>query len=136
MSYDSYSAKVQKAIGFAEISALKRVEGLMKNRIHNRGQNSEDTSIGTYSVGWAKKRKAKGRQVAYVDLQVEGNLIRGYSVGIFEGQNALGFTSELYPLIREKQEENYGSIFNLTPTEKEQMNKAFMTELKIQLNVT
>jgi hypothetical protein len=132
MSYDSYLEKVKKAIPIAEISSLKRVEGLVKLRVHNKGRNSEDTQIGTYSPGWAKVRRSRGKQVNFVDLQFEGDLIRGYSVGIHEGDNAFGFTSELEK--RAKMEAKYGPVFFLTQAEKEQMLKTYNQEIKIQLN--
>jgi hypothetical protein len=57
----------------------KRLEGIMKNRIFNKGIDSSGSKIGKYkSKKWIKKRSESGRQTDFVDLQFEGNLFRSF----------------------------------------------------------
>jgi hypothetical protein len=60
----------------------KDLEGRMKQRIFNKGKNTEEKPIGKYtSKWWIKVRKEgsakfpqKGRQTSYVDLEYTGDL--------------------------------------------------------------
>lgn len=53
----------------------KDIEGRMKQRIFNKGLNTNDSPIGKYkSKSWIKKRSSKGRSVSKVDLEFSGDL--------------------------------------------------------------
>lgn len=53
----------------------KDLEGRMKQRIFNKGLDSNDRLIGKYkSKQWIKTRQQKGRTVQNVDLEFSGNL--------------------------------------------------------------
>lgn len=53
----------------------KDIEGRMKQRIFNKGLNSNENPIGKYkSKSWIKKRSSKGRSVSKVDLEFSGDL--------------------------------------------------------------
>tara|TARA_Y100000361_G_C11162000_1_gene348097 strand:+ start:27335 stop:27790 length:456 start_codon:yes stop_codon:yes gene_type:complete len=76
-------SKVVSAIRSREGEALlltaKRLEGIMKRRIFNDGKATSGSLIGKYkSKSWKKKRSDRGRQVATVDLQFTGDLIRSF----------------------------------------------------------
>lgn len=59
----------------------KDLEGRMKSRIFNKGQNSQGQAIGEYkSKYWIKKRKEGGRQVKKVDLENTGELRKSIQV--------------------------------------------------------
>ncbi len=69
--------------------AAKRLEGLMKRRIFNKGQDNEGVSIGPYiSASWIKKRAEGGRQTKYVDLQNKGDLLRSFTT-VRDGDEAV-----------------------------------------------
>lgn len=53
----------------------KDLEGRMKQRIFNKGLNSQNQSIGKYkSKSWIKTRSNRGRSVQKVDLEFSGDL--------------------------------------------------------------
>ena len=53
----------------------KLLEGEMRQRIFNKGLNSNATKIGKYKAkAWEKKRAETGRQTDYVDLEYTGQL--------------------------------------------------------------
>lgn len=53
----------------------KDIEGRMKQRIFNKGLNTNENPIGKYkSKSWIKKRSSKGRSVSKVDLEFSGDL--------------------------------------------------------------
>lgn len=113
-----------KSIDAAEIAALKFLEGRIKFRVHNSGLKPEGQQIGQYSEGYKKVRKARGRQVGYVDLQFEGNLIKGYTTGITSdtGANCIGFINEAETRKAAENEARFGApIF--APGD-EEINKA------------
>lgn len=116
-----------EAIQGAEVAALNRIGGLMKSRIHNKGGNTEGGKIGDYtSASWIKKRKSKGRQVAYVDLEFEGDLRTGYGIGTTEDNaNCLGFYSDFIQERSAKMERLYGTVFFPSETELDDGSKQY-----------
>lgn len=97
VDYQNVVDAYAKSIDAAEVAALLFLEGRIKFRVHNSGQKPEGQQIGTYKPFTIRKRRAKGRQVGYVDLQFEGNLINGYKVGVTAdtGNNCLGFINDV-----------------------------------------
>lgn len=109
---------IVKSRNRAEISALKTVEGLMKVRIHNRGQSTEAGLIGRYRSRWRQVRLNAGLQVAYKDLEFTGDLKRNVTVGVSDGENVLGFRNTKARLIAQGQEQQTKKEI-YTPTERE-----------------
>lgn len=71
------------------IETAKRLEGSMKARVFNRGQNTDEEFIGQYkSKYWIKKRSEGGRQVSKVDLEDTGSL-RNSIKPLMDGQDAV-----------------------------------------------
>lgn len=85
------SANIDAELERVEISTLKTLEGDMKRRIHNDGEDSFGKSMGGYSKAWAIVRKEQGRQIAKKDLQFTGDLFERVVVGKSENQNVLGY---------------------------------------------
>lgn len=95
--------EIQKAIDEVandleiQILALNAVVGVIKNRIHNQGKDSENNQLGKargstkYSPLHKKNRTAKGRQVSKIDLQFTDNLFNSYQVGLSDGKAVIGF---------------------------------------------
>lgn len=72
---DQISREITNYKGDLLLLGGKYLEGEMKQRIFNRGLNSNETSIGAYkSKWWKKKRGERGNQVGYVDLEFTGDL--------------------------------------------------------------
>jgi hypothetical protein len=118
---------IVRAANRAEIAALKSLEGAMKVRVHNDG-GAEDGQIGRYSPGYAKLRRRKGRQVAYVDLALTDELAAGYTVGkTLNDHNALGFTDDFSAYKARKNEEHFDKvIFAPTKDEEDEMDRTYI----------
>lgn len=73
------------------LAGVKDLEGRMKSRIFNKGLNSDNSKIGTYSKGWSfirkngkpvkgtkgkQRQKPDGLQTSYIDLEFTGDLRR------------------------------------------------------------
>lgn len=84
---------------------LKLEEGLMKQRVFNEGEAADGTKLGNYrSKSHAKKRRLRGRQTGYKDLEFEGDLRRSLTVGTNGGDVVLGFSTDKGRLIAAYQE--------------------------------
>lgn len=101
---------------FIEIPTLLEIERSMKMRIHNEGKDSDDNILGTkndrkgkYSPGYERyKGRKKGTGDMYpINLQFEGDLIKGYTVGTTNNKNVLKFQDDLSVTKAAKQELNY-----------------------------
>jgi len=64
-----------------EITAFE-VSAMHKQRVFNRGEGSQGERLNYKSEYWKDRRKAKGRQVDYVDFEFEGTLRRSLKVGL------------------------------------------------------
>ena len=114
VDYSDVVKTFANAIDECEIAACLRIEGLIKRRVHTLGQKGDGSQIGQYQRDSYKKlRKSKGRQIQYVDLQFEGDLIRGYATGKTDdtGANCVGFVNELSQNKAEGNEARFGAIF-------------------------
>lgn len=75
MKLDELGKQISNYKGDLLLLGGKYLEGEMKQRIFNRGQNSDDASIGAYkSKWWKKKRTERGNQTGFVDLEFSGDL--------------------------------------------------------------
>lgn len=120
VDYSDVVKTFASAIDECEIAACLRIEGLIKRRVHTQGQKGDGSQIGQYQRDSYKKlRKSKGRQIQYVDLQFEGDLIRGYATGKTDdtGANCVGFTNDFETEKAFKMERIYGQVF--APSEDE-----------------
>jgi len=119
-----------------EIPALKEAEGAIKRRIHNDGQDSEGNRIGIkskrgglYSKGYERRKgKIVGAGNLYpINLQLRGDLLKGYTVGIFQGRNVLKFQDELSQKKAGWNEENYNTeLFKPSQQELEDVQEVWI----------
>lgn len=136
VDYSDVVKTMAGAIDNAEKAALLFLEGKIKFRVHNSGQKPDGAKIGNYSDGYKKVRRAKGRQVDYVDLQFLGNLIKGYTVGVTEdtGSNCLGFINEAETSKAGENEARFGApIFAPSEQEVDSAMKSYTAVLDQQL---
>jgi hypothetical protein len=95
---------------------LKELEGSTKQRVHNKGKDSEGNIIGIkgknggkYSPGYEKKKGKKvGNGNLYpINLQYKGDLFREFTVGLESGKYVLKFQTELSSIKVAAAEKNY-----------------------------
>jgi len=93
---------------------------LISERIQNRGQRTDGALIGggVYTKQWAKQRRKKGRQTAYIDLTMTGAMLdRGFTVILGENGWGLGFLDPKQGLKMEGLTKHFGDL--VAPTEEE-----------------
>lgn len=126
------------AISRPAFAALKRLEGEMKRRVHQNGQDVNGQQLktfskkklGSYSLAYGKKRDKAGRQVSVKDLEFHGNLRRAITVGTYENGYALGFLYDKARLIAEGQEgQTRTTIFAPSDEERQLMMDIFIDQL-------
>lgn len=87
--FGTIAAQLQAKKGDWLIETAKRLEGSMKVRIFNNGQNTAEAPIGNYkSKYWIKKREDRGAQTGYVDLEYRSNL-RNSIKPLMDGDDAV-----------------------------------------------
>ena len=95
---------------------LKELEGSTKQRVHNKGQDSDGDTIGSkgkrggkYSPGYEKRKGKKvGSGNLYpINLQYSGDLLREFTVGLSGGKYVLKFQTELAAIKVGAAEKNY-----------------------------
>ena len=96
-----------KDIDRIHIPYLKEIEGSTKQRIHNKGKDSEGNTIGVknkrhgrYSPGYEKRKgKIAGGHLYPINLQLHGDLLKSFTVGTKAGAPVLEFndTAVSYP---------------------------------------
>lgn len=104
------------------------VGGDMKNRIHIQGQKADGEQIGTYSAQYLKlrqkkyKRSADPKVILSLTRQMENDfgLVATDPIKTQTGYG-LGFKNPLDTVKAEHMEQLYGSIYSLTPKEKQQV---------------
>lgn len=117
-----------------EIPPLLEIEGAMKQRIHNNGISSDGTAIGDkYSRGY---ERFKGRKVGQgdlypINLQLEGDLIKGYTTGNKGGENVLMFADDFSRDKAGWNEKNYNKvIFKPSEVEVEDGGEIFQSQVR------
>lgn len=119
----------QGAGGIALVAAI-RAMAVYKRRIFNDGLTSSGVAIGRYSQEWSEVRRARGRQVSYVDLQFTGELFESIQVGtrdnrvVIETKNRLNF--EKVENIEQKFKKD---IFSFGANERDAYTKGIELEL-------
>lgn len=105
----------------------------LRTRIFNRGEATEGEGIGDYkNLSYRKYRESRGRQVSYVDLELDGDLRRAITTGVSGKDVVLGITNDTEAGIAAKQEERYKKqIFTPSNEEEKQGELAFLAELDI-----
>lgn len=96
---------------------LKDIEGSTKQRIHNKGKDSNNQIIGTnskrggkYSPGYEKRKsKIVGSNIYPINLQLKGDLLRSFTVGISNGVYVLRFQDDQNTLKAAYNEERYNA---------------------------
>lgn len=135
---------LEKRRDFIEIPALKEAEGSMKQRIHNLGKDSDGRRIGLnnkragkYSPGYEKRKiKIVGANNIYpINLQLKGDLIKGYTVGRSGERNVLEFQDELSRKKAGWAEENYKTeLFKPSDQELEDIKEVWLLQFEDAMN--
>jgi len=131
---------------------------LIKDRVQQKGEKSDGSQIGTYSdKGNAGKiarsfgsianqrqqraggfsgsykefRQRLGRQTAYVDLTLTGDMLRNFTIiPISQNSLGIGFTSDKEAVKARKNEQHFGGpIFDLSADEEKFINDAIETKV-------
>lgn len=133
---DEIARIIQRQAGNIQLSAMKRAEGKIKQRVFNRGEATNGTPLGPYkSVQHKKLRRAKGRQTGYKDLQLDGDLFRSFVTGEIDNKAALGFSTNKQRIIAQGQTQQVGKdIFNLSRDEFELIERTILAEVNAILN--
>jgi hypothetical protein len=110
-----------------ELPALKELEGSMKQRIHNKGQDSDGKRIGLnskrkglYTKSYEKKKRdggiiggriyaGSGGNLYPINLQLHGDLLKDFTVGISRGRNVLQFQTSIATKKAERHEKSYNT---------------------------
>lgn len=109
-----------------EIPALKELEGAMKQRIHNKGLDSNGDKIGMrgalqgkYTKAYERRKEKGGKfnkryyagsgeeHIYPINLQLHGDLLKEFTVGVKDGVNVLEFQTELAAKKVERHETTY-----------------------------
>lgn len=119
-----------------EIAALHAVQGAMLQRIHNKRQASDESSLGKYkNPAYKEKRKAAGRQTDGKDLEFHGDLRRSVKVGTTGGRNSMGFDKDMARLIAEGQTGQIKKqIYELSDAEEREMLSTYARLLNRRIN--
>jgi len=113
----------------AAFVALKSLEGDLKYRIHNSGMATRGR-IGRYqSASWMRKRREKGLQTAYVDLQFSEQLRDDLTTGQSRGNAVMGFRTDRSKKIHDEMEDRYGKIWRPDTIEIRDLEDRFSNEL-------
>ena len=71
---EKLATKIEKEPKDWVLYAGKQAEEIIQDRIFNEGKTTGGQSFGRYKTkAWKKKRRNKGRQTVYKDLQMEGD---------------------------------------------------------------
>ena len=124
---------------------------MIKQRVQQRGEKSDNSDIGQYAgaksrktksgnsitaiSGWAKIRQDAGRQIGYIDLTFSGDMMdRGFSViEIDESTIAIGFLNDTEGNKARWLEQRFGAIFQNTEQELSDFVATVITEIEQQL---
>lgn len=113
--------------------AANEVKDRLKRRVFNNGKAASGESIGSYkNLSYREYRKKRGRQVQYVDLQLEGDLFNSVQTGRSGNDVVLGITKNEQADIAAKNEQRYGkAIFKASESEEKAARDVFLEELHI-----
>ena len=124
----------------AAFAAFKRLEGEHKRRIHQQGQGSTYTALGTYaekrdpagkySFAYGAKRRAAGKSVTVKNLYYAGGLSRSYTTGLYQNRYAYGFLTYRSRLIAQGQQgQTRQEIFSLSDKERDLVTTIYAEQL-------
>ncbi len=114
--------------------AANTIQGDLVKRVFEDGLNSAGAKIGNYEPGrYRQLRRAKGREVSFVNLRFTGNLQLDLSNGGKTLSTALfkrisGVKRTRNADIIEGQEKRYGKIFTLTEDERDDYKQIVQLE--------
>lgn len=77
-----------------EIVSLIGINAEYKERLFENGQATDGSKIGKYVSDWKKDRQRRGRQVAFVDQNDQGDNQRSVQVGKASRKNVIGFIND------------------------------------------
>lgn len=129
-----------------DIPALKELEGSMKQRIHNKGLDSNGERIGIkgklagkYSPGYEKRKRDGGiiagrsfsgtgeANLYPINLQLHGDLLKGFTVGTSGGNSVLEFQDELSRVKAGRHEDNYNTeIYRPSESEMDDFKEVYL----------
>ena len=114
------------------IIALSSGRALMDGRIFVDGLDSNNSKIGTYKTkSYREYKERRGRQSAFVDLRLEGDLKNSLQViPISSVETGIGFLNSFEALKANVNEERYGKdIFSFTNQELNSVLNVIVDEL-------
>lgn len=136
--FDNLILQIKSTSDRAAFAALRRLEGGMKRRIHQRGESTggpllrtrSPRQIGRYSVGHGRRRLKANRPVNIKDLEFKGDFRKAYGVGTSGPNFAFGFFTDKARLIAQgQQDQTNQEIFFPSDEEYNRMFKIFNQEL-------
>lgn len=112
---DKSLANIAENVDSVALPYLKELEGSTKQRIHNFGKDSDNNTIGSkstrggrYSPGYERKKgKIVGGDLYPINLQMKGDLMKSFTVGLELGKPVLKFQDELNAKKAGYAEKNY-----------------------------
>ena len=131
------------------IPYLKEIEGSTKQRIHNKGLDSNNQQIGInapragrYSPGYERRKKnggiingrkysGSGERIYPINLQVHGNLKRSFTVGTANNKAVLRFQEDKQSEIAAFNEKNFNAeIYRPSDEQLEDMKEVLILSLE------
>lgn len=101
----------------------------MKDRIHDKGLNSSDQPIGTYSSGYLRRREKAGLSGKKIIVEFTANLANDWHIVDQSNGYGIGFNDENYKKARYVEEIKEQDIFSLSPSDLEFIDEFFKNEL-------
>lgn len=113
-------------------SALVKI----KDRIQQKGKDSKNTNLKTYSLGYKKVRRQKGLNISFVDLTFTGQMMNALNVIIKSTKEVgVGWLNNSMAQRAEANEKRYGQVFELTQDELDELQKELELEVNKMFNI-
>ena len=114
------------------------------NRIHNESKDLSGAEItykpsrktpqqGAYSKGYAKLRRAKGKQINKVNLSFTGKLSTEFMASEIAGGWGVGFISSSTGDLRKFLEDKYGDLWGISTKDRQAIERILSKVIKKQL---
>jgi hypothetical protein len=144
---------VVNSVDQVAIPYLKELEGSTKQRIHNKGRDSDHQQIGIknkragrYSPGYEKRKKkggkingtqyaGSGEDIYPINLQLHGDLLRSFTVGTAQGKPVLRFQDDFNSNKAAWNERNFKTeIYKPSEDQLDAAKEILLSELKSIFN--
>jgi len=133
-SLERLAKKIEKSAKDYVLFAIKQAEAIFKDRVFNEGKTRSGRSFGHYKTkAWKKKRREKGRQTVYKDLQMTGDFRDSIKPNIKKDSATLEFAGDpVLEKIADGQEKQIGRgvIFKFSQKEKKELIDLTIQQIK------